>query len=99
MHCRYLVFMGNCNGVIGYGNGKGLDFEDALDKSIEDCKKNLIAVNLDHFMSWPRKIKEKFQGCELTIEPNREMNSWGHPAVFKFYFLFLHLIISIITFN
>jgi ribosomal protein S5 len=52
--------MGNCNGVIGYGKGGGLDFEDALDKAVNDCKKNLIAINLDHFCSFPRKITEKF---------------------------------------
>lgn len=47
-HYRYLVFMGNCNGVIGYGKGKGNDFEEALDNAIMHCKKNLIAVSLDH---------------------------------------------------
>jgi len=52
--------MGNCNGIIGYGKEKGLNFEDALDKSIENCKKNLIAINLDHFLTWPRKIEETF---------------------------------------
>ena len=59
-HFRYLVVMGNCNGIIGYGKGKGLNFEDALDKSIENCKKNLIAINLDHFLTWPRKVEETF---------------------------------------
>ena len=60
MKFRYLVFMGNCNGVIGYGKGKGTDFEDAMDKAIEDCKKNLIAINLDHFVTWPRTVTETF---------------------------------------
>jgi ribosomal protein S5 len=50
--------MGNCNGVIGYGTGSGMDFEDALDKATNNCKKNLVAINLDHFLSWPRKITE-----------------------------------------
>jgi ribosomal protein S5 len=46
-HYRYLVFMGNCNGVIGYGKGKGVDFEEALDNAILHCKKNLIAIPID----------------------------------------------------
>ena len=29
-HFRALVFMGNCNGVIGYGRGKGNDFDAAM---------------------------------------------------------------------
>ncbi len=45
--------MGNCNGVIGYGKGKGNDFEAALENAILHCKKNLIAVPLDHMMSFP----------------------------------------------
>jgi len=38
--------MGNGNGIIGYGKGKGLDFEEALDNAIMHCKKNLIAVKI-----------------------------------------------------
>lgn len=34
---RYLVFMGNENGIIGYGIGKGAEFEQALDKAIMHC--------------------------------------------------------------
>jgi ribosomal protein S5 len=52
--------MGNCNGVIGYGKGGGLDFEDALDKAVNDCKKNLVAINLDHFLTLPRTLTESF---------------------------------------
>lgn len=62
--------MGNCNGIIGYGKGSGLDFEDALDKAVNDCKKNLISVNLDHYMTFPRKITESFQGLKMTVWPN-----------------------------
>jgi ribosomal protein S5 len=73
--------MGNCNGVIGYGKGKGNDFEDALSKAINNCKKNLIAINLDHMITWPRKVTETFQGIILTVEPAKNFNSWGHPTV------------------
>ena len=40
--------MGNSNGVIGYGKGKGYDFEQALDNAMKDAKRNLIAIPLDH---------------------------------------------------
>lgn len=40
-HFRYLVFMGNANGVIGYGKGKGNSFEEALDNAMLRCKKIL----------------------------------------------------------
>ena len=34
MRMRYLIFMGNCNVVVGYGKGKGLDYEDAMNKAV-----------------------------------------------------------------
>jgi ribosomal protein S5 len=39
--------MGNYQGVIGYGYGKGNDMEDAMEYAIRNCKKNLIAIPLD----------------------------------------------------
>jgi ribosomal protein S5 len=56
--------MGNCNGVIGYGKGGGLDFEDALDKAVNDCKKNLVAINLDHFLPSASLIS---QPCNINL--------------------------------
>ena len=50
---RYLIFMGNANGVVGYGKGKGTDFEEALDNAIMHCKRNLIAVPLDLLNTLP----------------------------------------------
>lgn len=80
-HYRYLVFMGNCNGVIGYGKGKGNDFEEALDNAVMHCKKNLIAVNLDHQMTLPRELKSKYNDVNLTVTPRDSFNSWGHPIL------------------
>lgn len=56
-HFRYIIFMGNSNGVIGYGKGKGADFEEALNNAIMHAKKNLIAIPLDHWHTFPRPIK------------------------------------------
>lgn len=80
-HFRYLVFMGNCNGVIGYGKGKGNDFETALIDAFRQCKKNLIALNLDHFQSLTAPIKTKYNGLELVIDPRYSMNAWGNPIM------------------
>ncbi len=46
-HFRALVFMGNFQGIIGYGYGKGNDMQNAMDNAIRNCKKNLIAIPLD----------------------------------------------------
>ncbi len=44
--------MGNYQGVIGYGYGKGNDMEDAMEYAIRNCKKNLIAIPLDDQLTW-----------------------------------------------
>lgn len=80
-HFRYLVFMGNANGVIGYGTGKGGNFETALNNAIKDCKKNLIAVPLDHFQTLTTPIETWSNGMRLYLEPRTDMNAWGHPII------------------
>jgi len=52
-HYRYLIFVGNGNGIIGYGKGRGLDYEGALLNAYKEAKKNLIAVPTDPFMTFP----------------------------------------------
>jgi len=80
-HFRYLVFMGNANGVIGYGTGKGGNFETALNNAIKDCKKNLVAVPLDHFQTLTNPIETWSNGMRLVLEPRTDMNAWGHPII------------------
>ena len=80
-HFRYLIFMGNANGVIGYGKGKGNDFESALNDAIRQCKKNLIAIALDHFQSLTLPVISTYNGLELQIFPRDSMNGWGNPIM------------------
>jgi len=80
-HFRYLVFMGNCNGVIGYGTGKGGNFEIALGKAIKNCKKNLVAIPLDHFHSLTAPVDVQSNGMRFYLEPRTDMKSWGHPSM------------------
>lgn len=80
-HFRYLVFMGNMNGVIGYGKGKGGDFQTALKNAIHDCKKNLVAIPLDHFYSLTTPIWVRYNGMRLELTPRRWMNAWGSPTM------------------
>jgi len=41
-----LVVVGDQNGVVGIGLGKSLEIPDAVNKGIEDAKKNLVRVSL-----------------------------------------------------
>jgi small subunit ribosomal protein S5 len=80
-HFRYLIFMGNANGVIGYGKGKGNDFETALVDAIRQAKKNLIALDLDHFLTLAAPIKTSYNGLTLDLFPRESMNAWGNPIM------------------
>ena len=80
-HFRSLIFAGNANGVIGYGKGKGNDFEEAMKNAESNLKKNLIAIDLDHFCTLPIPIKDRYNGFELRLFPNKGMNAWGSPMI------------------
>ncbi|KAL4497034.1 hypothetical protein ABPG72_002190 [Tetrahymena utriculariae] len=80
-HFRYLIFMGNGNGLVGYGKGKGSDFEEALDNAILHCKRNLIAVPLDIFHTVPEPLEGHFNGFQIKIHPSRTFNPWGAPVI------------------
>ena len=45
MRRRVLLFIGNGNGVIGYGKGKGDDYESAFDNAFKSLKQNLNGLN------------------------------------------------------
>jgi ribosomal protein S5 len=66
-HFRYLVFMGNANGVISYGRGKGNDFELALRNALHNCKRNLIAIKQDRLHSFPQDIWARFQNYQMNF--------------------------------
>jgi ribosomal protein S5 len=44
---RVLLFIGNGNGLISYGMGKGYDYELAFDDAFKTMRKNLVCLSLD----------------------------------------------------
>ncbi len=80
-HFRYLVFMGNCNGVVSYGRGQGNDFEKALSNSLHNCKKNLVALKYDPLHTFPQDVRARFQNYQCKFESRGGFNPWGHPLL------------------
>lgn len=81
-HFRSLIFAGNGNGVIGYGKGKGNDFEESMKAAQVNLKKNLIVVPLDHFCPLVKPISASYNGFELRLFPRTQgMNAWGSPVI------------------
>jgi small subunit ribosomal protein S5 len=78
---RQLVFMGNGNGVIGYGKGKGKDVTEALSNALIDAKKNLVPLKLDPLRNCPLELSARSYGFKLKITPRHGFNAYGHPHI------------------
>jgi small subunit ribosomal protein S5 len=63
-----IVVVGNENGIVGHGLGKSKEVAEAVTKAIEDAKKNLIRVPLNHG-TIPHEFSGKFGGARVFIKP------------------------------
>jgi small subunit ribosomal protein S5 len=72
-----LVYVGNFNGVVSYGRGRGIDSETSLQKAIANAKENLIGIDLDLYNTNPNYMRESFNNVHIHLYPRKETNSWG----------------------
>jgi small subunit ribosomal protein S5 len=63
-----LVVVGNGNGVIGHGLGKAKEVQMAIQKGIDDAKKNLVKVPILHG-TVPHEIRAKAGAAKVMIKP------------------------------
>lgn len=73
--------MGNANGIIGYGKGKGRDVTEALTTAMIDAKKNLVPIKLDPISTCPIELSARSYGFKLKITPRKGFNAYGHPHI------------------
>ena len=67
---RAAVVIGNLNGLVGFGMGKGDDISDAVMKAYNEAKKNLIQVPIVN-ETLPYEVKAKFKSAKVIIKPTR----------------------------
>jgi small subunit ribosomal protein S5 len=63
-----IVVVGDEKGVVGHGLGKAKEVSDAVTKSIDDAKKNLIKVPILRG-TVPHTQKGKFGGAQVLLKP------------------------------
>lgn len=66
-----IVVVGNEDGVVGYGLGKAGDVTSAIQKGIEDAKKNLYTVPI-YKGTIPHEQTARFGGAEVFLKPASE---------------------------
>ena len=63
-----IVVVGNENGVVGHGLGKSKEVSEAVNKAIEDAKKNLLSVPVRKG-TIPHEQSGKFGGARVFLKP------------------------------
>lgn len=63
-----LVVVGDKKGNVGYGLGKANDVSDAIRKSVEKAKRNMIKIPVKH-ETIPHEIIGKFKSAEVFMRP------------------------------
>lgn len=69
-HFRFaaIVVVGDEKGVVGYGLGKANEVTAAIQKGVEDAKKNLVKIPLIN-TTIPHEQVAKFGGAEVFMKP------------------------------
>lgn len=69
-HFRFaaIVVVGNEKGVVGYGLGKANEVTAAIQKGVEDAKKNLVQIPVIN-TTIPHEQIAKFGGAEVFMKP------------------------------
>ena len=63
-----IVVVGDKNGVVGYGMGKSKEVPDAIQKAIDNAKKNLVKVPVTNG-TIPHEQLGKFSGARIFLKP------------------------------
>ena len=69
---RVVVVVGNRNGKVGVGVGKGPDVTTAVDKAVYYAKKQMITVPVTTEKTIPYEVEAKYAASRVVLKPARE---------------------------
>lgn len=75
---RCLLFIGNKEGLVSYGIGRGPLYEDAYIDANKQLKKNLIAIPIDPLLTCSLDLKARFNDYRIYIRSSHNPSFWGH---------------------
>ena len=75
---RCLLFIGNKEGLVSYGIGRGPLYEDAYIDANKQLKKNLIAIPIDPMLTCALDLKARFNDYRIYIKSSFNPSFWGH---------------------
>ncbi|OMJ84988.1 hypothetical protein SteCoe_13825 [Stentor coeruleus] len=75
---QILLYMGNTDGIISYGKGVGISYQEAWDDAIYMLKKNVICIPIDHYYTTMGHMIGHFNDTTVEIFPARNNSAWGH---------------------
>lgn len=76
-----LVAIGDRNGKIGLGVGKGADTSAAIQKAARHARRHLWALNLTKEKSLPHEVKAKYSTSRIYLFPNKTRGMVAGSAV------------------
>lgn len=69
---RAAVAVGNRNGKVGIGLGKGPDVTSAIEKAAYQAKKGFIIIPLTEKKTIPHEVRGKYAAARVILKPARE---------------------------
>jgi small subunit ribosomal protein S5 len=65
------IAAGDRNGRVGFGTGKALDTQAALEKAMKSAKKNMVTLKLSKGNTIPFDVKAKYKSASIWLSPNK----------------------------
>ena len=65
------IVAGDRNGRVGFGTGKALDTQAALEKAMKSAKKNMVNLRLSKGNTIPFDVTAKYKSASVWLSPNK----------------------------